>query len=165
MNKKTVAALITLSCIIFLSQVSIIQTIVLGHARDALSRFIPQDTVMSGKVIAQGTIREDDPGQDALHRASGTVTIEYSGKEYFVRLGEDLNSTPGPDYHVYLSDSLNINDEASFLAAKQIELGRLTRGKGASAYKIEKVTNSDVSITIWCKAFNEFIGSANVLLK
>lgn len=165
MNKKTVTALITLFCIICLSQISIIQTIVLGHATDALSRFIPQDAVMTGEVIAQGTIRENDPGQDALHRASGTITIEHSDNKYFVRLGENFNSTPGPDYHVYLSGSLNIYDEASFLAAKQIELGRLTRGKGASAYMLENDTNSDVSITIWCKAFNEFIGSANLLLK
>ena len=148
--------------VIILLLIPIVQTIVFGHARDAISRIIPQDEIASGIISHRGDIRDDDPGQDALHRASGTVTIEIIDGDTFVRLGEDFTSTPGPDYHVYISDTLNVVDEQSFLATEHMELGRLVRGKGASVYVLPREPYNDISITIWCKAFVEFIGSANV---
>ena len=137
------------------------QTVVFGHIQDAASRFTPDEQLSEGVLTHKGVIRENDPGQDAIHRAGGTVTI-IDGKT--IQLNADFWSTVGPDYHVYISSDLDIVDEASFKASSQIELGRLSKGKGASEYESPVKLNNDVSVTIWCKAFGEFIGSANVRL-
>ena len=78
----------------------------------------------------------------------------------FIQLAPDFSSTPGPDYHVYVSPDTNIDHEDRFDKAKQTELGRLIKGSGASYYKIPDNTEFQ-SVTIWCKAFNEFIMSAD----
>ena len=137
-----------------------VRTVVLGHVQDGVSRVTPNNTVVSTNITHMGMIRDNDPGQDALHRASGTITVADNK----IQLGEDFTSTPGPDYHVYISSTLDIVDEATFEAARPVELGRLKRGNGASVYDLIPLMDApdNFSVTIWCKRFGEFIGSANV---
>ncbi len=136
-----------------------IKTVVGGHISDIQSRF-KDDQLIDGKIIARAQFRENDRGQDTLHHGSGSVLVVETPEGRFIQLAPDFSSTPGPDYHVYVSQDTNIDHEDRFVKAKQTELGRLIKGSGASYYMIPDNTNFQ-SVTIWCKAFNEFIMSAD----
>ena len=141
-----------------------ITTIVGGHIDDIKSRSTADQTIGSlDDVYFEGQIRENDEGQDFLHNASGTVQIRYVDGRFYVQLDSDFTSTPGPDYHVYASKTAGIKDESDFNASTQVEIGKLIKGKGASYYELKGIEADEVkSITIWCKAFGEFIGSADL---
>lgn len=136
-----------------------ITTVVGGHITDLQSRFT-KDQVVEGRVVQKAMFRENDRGQDMLHHGSGSVKIIENSEGRFLQLAEDFTSTPGPDYHVYISRDSNIDHEDRFEIVNQIELGRLIKGSGASYYKIPDNANFQ-SVTIWCKAFDEFIMSAD----
>ena len=136
-----------------------LKTVVGGHISDLQSRF-KDDQLIDGTIIARTKFRENDRGQDTLHHGSGSVLIVDTPEGLFIQLAPDFTSTPGPDYHVYVSSDTNVDHEDRFVKANQIELGRLIKGSGASYYKIPDNTEFQ-SVTIWCKAFNEFITSAD----
>jgi len=136
-----------------------ISTAVGGHISDFKSRFA-DDQLIDGDIVAQTTFRENDRGQDALHHGSGTVMVIDAHEGRFIQLAPDFSSTPGPDYHVYISQDSNVDHEDRFNKSSQVELGRLVKGSGASFYKIPENTEFQ-SVTVWCKAFNEFIVSAD----
>ena len=136
-----------------------IKTAVGGHITDLQSRF-KDDQLIDGKISERAKFRENDRGQDALHHGSGSVFVVDASEGRFIQLAPDFYSTPGPDYHVYVSQDTNIDHEDSFVKARQIELGRLIKGSGATYYKIPDNTEFQ-SVTIWCKAFDEFIMSAD----
>mgnify|MGYP001565195118 CR=1 FL=1 len=138
-----------------------LKTITGGHIKDIANRF-QDDQIIDGKVVATGVFNEEADGQDFAHNGKGSATIKaYKGKKY-LQLGKDFYSSPGPDYHVYVSDKTNINNEKDFLTSKQVELGALIKGSGASYYELPANTPSD-SVTIWCKEFNEYIASADII--
>lgn len=134
-------------------------TVVGGHIDDIKSRFM-DDQIIQGDEIAKASFREEDRGQDTLHHGSGSVSVIETADGKYIQLASDFSSTPGPDYHVYISQDTQIDHEDSFTKTKQIELGRLIKGSGASYYKIPNDTAFQ-SVTIWCKAFGEFITSAD----
>ncbi len=136
-----------------------LSTVVGGHITDIQSRFT-DDQVIEGTVIQSASFRDNDRGQDMLHHGSGSVKIIQTAEARYLQLAKDFSSTPGPDYHVYISNDTGIDHEELFVKANQIELGRLIKGSGASYYKIPDATDFQ-SVTIWCKAFNEFIMSAD----
>lgn len=136
-----------------------ISSIVGGHVSDIKSRF-KDDELVDGEIVAQTAFREEDRGQDRLHHGSGTVLIVEAADGRYLQLAPDFDSTPGPDYHVYVSTDTSVDHEDRFDNDKQIELGRLIKGSGASFYKIPDGTEFS-SVTIWCKRFGEFITSAD----
>lgn len=142
-----------------------ITTAVNGHVRDAVSRFT-DDQIIEGKFTRTGTFDETADGQDFAHWAKGSVSIvtTLEGKSY-VQLNPDFNSGPLPDGHVFISllDS-DINNESDFNFDTQIDLGELKKGKGASYYEIPNNLPATLikSVTIWCVAFGEYIGSADI---
>jgi len=136
-----------------------IKTAVGGHINDLTSRF-KDDQIIEGEIIARTKFREKDRGQDTLHHGSGSVFIVKTSEGRFIQLAPDFSSTPGPDYHVYISQDSNVDHEDRFVKANQIELGRLIKGSGATYYKIPDGAEFR-SVTIWCKAFSEFITSAD----
>lgn len=136
-----------------------ISTAVGGHISDFKSRFA-DDQLINGDIVTQTTFRENDRGQDALHHGSGTVMVIDAPEGRFIQLAPDFSSTPGPDYHVYISPDSDVDHEDRFNKATQVELGRLIKGSGASYYQIPDNTEFR-SVTVWCKAFNEFIVSAD----
>ena len=137
---------------------------IVGHVEDAKDRVFGEDMVLEGTVFKTGTIDEDAVGQDAAHWAKGTITIEVKDGKRYVQLGTDFDSGPLPDGHVYISTGKFIHDEADFTRYEQIDLGRLQLGNGASFYEIPShISIEDInSVTIWCKRFGAYIGSANV---
>lgn len=136
-----------------------ISTAVGGHIDDIQSRFM-DDQLIEGELLAAASFREDDRGQDALHHGSGTAQIVETAEGRYLQLAADFMSTPGPDYHVYISSDTGVDHEDSFVIANQLELGKLIKGSGASYYKIPEGAEFQ-SVTIWCKAFGEFIMSAD----
>ena len=136
-----------------------ISTVVGGHISDLQSRF-KDEQLIDGKIIATTKFRENDRGQDTLHHGSGSALIVDTPEGRYIQLAPDFSSTPGPDYHVYVSQDTNIDHEDRFVKTSQAELGRLIKGSGASYYKLPDNTDFQ-SVTIWCKAFNEFIMSAD----
>ena len=159
--KQTVLiiGLTLVSCSVHASWLDDIKSVVGGHITDLQSRFT-DDQLIDGEISARAEFREDDRGQDALHHGSGSVFVVDTPEGRFIQLAPDFSSTPGPDYHVYVSQDTNVDHEDSFVKARQVELGRLIKGSGASYYKIPDDTEFQ-SVTIWCKAFNEFIMSAD----
>ena len=143
-------------------------TIVGGHTKDALTRITHEDEIVSGGIVGSGQINVDAAGQDLIHNSSGTVGIVSNNDGHYIQLGNDFKSSPGPDYHVYISLGPNIDDEDDFWLFKRFELGPLTSGTGASFYKVPEDVLAHIdhlqafSVVIWCKRFGEYIGSAQV---
>lgn len=146
--------------------VSDVQTAVVGHVEDAISRTTDDQLIEYKFEVSVGVINEDAEGQDAIHWATGTILVVQTldGKTY-IQLQPDFNSGPLPDGHVYISLlDKDINSEADFNFDTQIDLGKLKKGSGASWYEVPDNLPASLikSVTIWCKAFGEYIGSANV---
>ncbi len=136
-----------------------LKTIVGGHISDIKSRF-EDDQLIDGTIVAKAQFRENDRGQDSLHNGSGSVLLVKSDEGRFIQLAPDFKSTPGPDYHIYVSQDTNVDHEDRFNHDRQIELGKLIKGSGATYYKIPNGVKVS-SVTVWCKSFREFIVSAD----
>jgi hypothetical protein len=133
-----------------------------GHAQDVKARFSDHSRI-DGQILRQGEIDAKAKGQDPLHHSSGTWSLIRSGNKLFLQSSEDFRSSPGPDYHVYISSSRAIKDNPEF-DDKQIEVSRLTKPNGAAYYLLKTENPNDVaSVLIWCKRFREYIGSADLL--
>lgn len=151
--------LLSVSCSSYAGWLDEISTVVGGHIDDLQSRFM-DDQFIDGDIIAKTKFREDDRGQDMLHHGSGSVLIIGTAEGRYLQLAPDFSSTPGPDYHVYVSQDTMIDHEDRFVKSRQVELGKLIKGSGASYYRLADNTGFQ-SVTIWCKAFGEFIMSAD----
>ena len=135
-----------------------------GHAQDLRARFSDHKKI-DGEVLKRGEINTRAKGQDMLHNSSGTWSLIKSGNQLFLQSGENFRSSPGPDYHVYVSSGPAIQDNQDF-SDKQVEVGRLTKPNGAAYYPLTiQNLNEVTSVLIWCKQFKEYIGSADLLPK
>ena len=133
-----------------------------GHAQDLKARFSDHKKI-DGEVVKRGEIDTKAKGQDMLHSSSGTWSLVRSGNQLYLQSGEDFRSSPGPDYHVYISSGPAIKDNPEF-NDKQIEVARLTKPNGAAYYPLKTQNIDDVrSVLIWCKQFKEYIGSADLV--
>jgi len=112
--------------------------------------------------LKSGTIDTKAKGQDIIHNSSGTWSLVRVGQQLYLQSGEDFRSSPGPDYHVYVSNGPAIKDNDEF-SSRQVEVGRLSKPNGAGYYLLKTDDVQDVaSILIWCKKFKEYIGSADL---
>ena len=142
-----------------------IKDTVTGHVDDIKSRF-DTDREVLGKstIVKSGSIDQTSDGLDFLHNSEGEITIEELDGKFYLVLGVDFDSSPGPDYHVYISEEPQIHNESGFNSSTQIELGKLQYGNGYQYYEIP--ADVDVSkiqsFLLWCKAFGAFIGSADL---
>ena len=93
--------------------------------------------------MKRGTIDEDAIGQDFIHNSEGSVGIIESDGKYYLYLSDNFDSSPGPDYHVYISYELALEDETFFDESEQIELGKLKYGNGMQYYEIP--SNVDIN--------------------
>lgn len=132
-----------------------------GHVQDIRVRFDDHQKI-DGELIKQGQIDKTAKGQDLIHNSSGNWSVIKVGKQLFLQSSEDFRSSPGPDYHIYISakSAIKDNDEFSF---EQIEVGRLKKPNGAAFYLLPTQNPDEVnSMLIWCKQFKEYIGSADL---
>lgn len=132
-----------------------------GHVQDIRSRFGDHQKI-DGQILKMGTIDTKAKGQDIIHNSSGTWSLVRVGQQLYLQSGEDFRSSPGPDYHVYVSNGPAIKDNDEF-SSRQVEVGRLSKPNGAGYYLLKTEDVQDVaSILIWCKKFKEYIGSADL---
>ena len=146
-----------------------IKDAVVGHAKDLQTRLTHEDEILEASIIGSGKIDVDAHGQDIAHNASGTIGLVHNDDGYHIQLGSDFKSSPGPDYHVYISRGKDVNDEEDFKLFKHYELGPLKSGSGASYYHVsddimKATANDDFSVVIWCKQFGAYIGAALIEL-
>jgi hypothetical protein len=135
-----------------------------GHTQDIKARFSDHQTI-TGMVVKQGEIDTAAKGQDFLHQSSGTWSVVRVGNDLYLQSSENFSSSPGPDYHVYVSRGAAIKDNDEF-DGTQIEVAPLTKPNGAAYYKLATNDIDTVnSVLIWCKQFNEYIGSADLMAK
>ena len=135
--------------------------VIRGHVQDIRVRFDAHQKI-EGDLIKRGLIDKNAKGQDLIHNSSGEWSVIQVGNQLFLQSSEDFRSSPGPDYHVYISSKSAIKDNDEF-SVQQIEVGRLKKPNGAAFYPL-KIQNPDEirSVLIWCKQFKEYIGSADL---
>lgn len=132
-----------------------------GHVQDLKVRFDDHQK-MEGDVIKRGQIDKNAKGQDLIHNSSGEWSLVKVGNQLFLQSSEDFKSSPGPDYHIYMSSKPAIKDNDEF-SAQQIEVSRIKKPNGAAFYLLKTQNPEDInSVLIWCKQFKEYIGSADL---
>ncbi len=133
-----------------------------GHAQDLKSRFESNQKV-EGDILKRGQIDKNAKGQDLIHNSSGEWTLVKVGDQLFLQSSENFRSSPGPDYHIYISNKPAIKDNDEF-SSQQVEVSRIKKPNGAAFYLLKTQNPEDVnSVLIWCKQFKEYIGSADLL--
>lgn len=132
-----------------------------GHFQDLKVRFEDHQKI-EGEVIKRGTIDKNAKGQDLIHNSSGEWSLIRVGNQLYLQSNEDFRSSPGPDYHIYISSNAAIKDNDEF-GAQQVEVSRIKKPNGAAFYLLKTQDPDDVSsVLIWCKQFKEYIGSADL---
>ena len=132
-----------------------------GHAQDIKSRF-EDNQKAEGEILKRGQIDKNAKGQDLIHNSSGEWSLVKVGDQLFLQSSEDFRSSPGPDYHIYISSKAAIKDNDEF-SAQQIEVSRIKKPNGAAFYLLKTQNPEDInSMLIWCKQFKEYIGSADL---
>lgn len=134
---------------------------ILGHAKDLQSRFENNQKVEGG-ILKRGNIDKNAKGQDLIHNSSGEWSLVKVGDQLFLQSSENFRSSPGPDYHIYISSKPAIKDNDEF-SAQQTEVSRIKKPNGAAYYLLKTQNPEDInSMLIWCKQFKEYIGSADL---
>ena len=132
-----------------------------GHVQDLKVRFDDHQKI-EGDVIKRGQVDKNAKGQDLIHNSSGEWSLVKVGDQLFLQSSEDFRSSPGPDYHIYVSSKPAIKDNDEF-SAQQIEVSRIKKPNGAAFYLLKTQNHEDInSMLIWCKQFKEYIGSADL---
>lgn len=132
-----------------------------GHVQDLKVRFDDHQKI-EGDIIKRGQIDKNAKGQDLIHNSSGEWSLVKVGNQLFLQSSEDFRSSPGPDYHIYISSKPAIKDNDEF-STQQIEVSRIKKPNGAAFYLLKTQNPEDInSMLIWCKQFKEYIGSADL---
>ena len=158
MNSKVLLSFLLL-CMVPNAKAQLLDAI-RGHVQDLRVRFDDHQKI-DGELIKQGQIDKKAKGQDLIHNSSGEWSVVKVGNQLFLQSSENFRSSPGPDYHVYISSKSAIKDNDEF-SVQQIEVSRLKKPNGAAFYLLPTQNPDDVnSMLIWCKQFKEYIGSAD----
>ena len=120
---------------------------------------------VESEIVAKGKFAEDSPGRDAAHWGEGSLRV-YSapGDVYVLELQPDFKVGAGPNFWIYLNQSLGIGDERDFRADEdRFKLAKLKSFSGSQVYEISKADFESVkAVTIWCESFSQFIASADL---
>ena len=114
----------------------------------------------SDRVLATGSF------EDAEHATTGSARVlELADGTRFVRL-EGLDTSDGPDLHVWLSDQPSGGDWGSYDDGTWVALGPLKANRGSHNYEIPAAAEiaGMRSVVIWCDRFNVAFGTAPVRL-
>ncbi|MFI7000992.1 DM13 domain-containing protein [Nocardia sp. NPDC050175] len=113
------------------------------------------------RTIATGTLISHE------HDTAGTVRIlQLPDGSRVLRL-EDLDTSDGPDLHVWLTNAEVIAGKAGWFVfddAQHTDLGSLKGNKGRQNYPIPADTDLTAltSVTIWCQRFHVSFGAAQL---
>ncbi|WP_107656390.1 DM13 domain-containing protein [Nocardia suismassiliense] len=101
------------------------------------------------------------------HQTSGSVVIlQLPDGSRVLRL-EDLDTSDGPDLHVWLTDAEVLEGKAGWFVfddGSHTDLGSLKGNKGSQNYAIAADTDLSAltSVTIWCERFRVSFGAAQL---
>ncbi|MFD6162164.1 DM13 domain-containing protein [Nocardia sp. NPDC060256] len=113
------------------------------------------------RTLASGTFISHE------HDTSGTVRIlQLPDGSRVLRL-EDLDTSDGPDLHVWLTNAEVIEGKAGWFVfddATHTDLGSLKGNKGSQNYPIPADTDLTAltSVTVWCQRFHVSFGAAQL---
>jgi hypothetical protein len=159
-KKLNILVLSALLLLPFLASAQLLDAI-RGHVQDLKSRFEDNQKV-EGEILKRGQIDKNAKGQDLIHNSSGEWSLVKVGNQLFLQSSDDFKSSPGPDYHIYISSKPAIKDNDEF-SPQQIEVSRIKKPNGAAFYLLKTQNPEDInSMLIWCKQFKEYIGSADL---
>ncbi|KRC48955.1 MULTISPECIES: DM13 domain-containing protein [unclassified Nocardioides] len=101
---------------------------------------------------------------DAEHGTTGRATVyRRSDGSRFLRL-DDLDTSNGPDLHVWLTDQPSGGSWGSYDDGRYVRLGPLKGNRGSQSYEIPG--RADLrpmrSVVIWCDRFNVAFGTAAI---
>ncbi len=119
----------------------------------------PESPAAGPAVLARGDFITHE------HDTSGTaLVLRLADGSRVLRLA-DLNTSNGPDLHVWLSDAPVKPGTAGwrvFDDGKYVELGKLKGNKGSQNYVLPASVDLEQlrSVTIWCDRFNVSFGAA-----
>lgn len=109
-----------------------------------------------------GTFSRDLRGSDRLHWGEGVITLSRETDGYYLTL--DGQVSPGPDYRLYLTDTL-VEDEATFLAVKA-QAAYIGEVKAFTNFRLAVPSAIDATrygaVIVWCERFGEFITAAEL---
>jgi hypothetical protein len=110
----------------------------------------------ASKAIFSASFSKDLPGSDLLHWGEGEVSISAR------RISFSGEIAPGPDYRLYLTPQLALDEEA-FLAIKA-DSAYVGDIKTFDNFIVEIPQSVDPSayraVIVWCETFSEFITAA-----
>jgi hypothetical protein len=102
--------------------------------------------------------------EDAEHGTSGTAVIRQLADGRTVLRLQDLDTSDGPDLHVWITDQASGGSWDSYDDGRYVKLGVLKANRGNQNYVIP--ADADLagltSVVIWCDRFNVAFGSAPV---
>lgn len=110
------------------------------------------------KTLSTGTLISHE------HETSGTAqVIQLSDGQRVLRL-ENLDTSDGPDLHVWLSDGAVLPGRDGwgvFDDGKYLDLGNLKGNKGSQNYDIPADADLSIlkSVTVWCARFHVSFGA------
>lgn len=104
--------------------------------------------------------------EDAEHGTSGEAVIRKLADGRRVLRLVDLDTSDGPDLHVWITDQPSGGDWASYDDGRYVKLGVLKANRGNQNYEIPDDADLDglTSVVIWCDRFNVAFGTAAVEL-
>ena len=125
-----------------------------GHISDVIDRskddeFIPGNTI---------TKSEFTLSKDSIHWAEGGVSLVYDKGLTYIQLEPDFEAGLAPDLYIFTSKD-RIDSQSALNRTEKLNLTKLKKGSGASYYLLDDVEDIK-SIVIWCKRFNQWMGSA-----
>ncbi|MGD2171060.1 MAG: DM13 domain-containing protein [Gammaproteobacteria bacterium] len=105
------------------------------------------------QAIYRAEFRRDLPGSDFLHWGEGEIAITAD------KIGFIGSLAPGPDYQLYLTRELVLN-EGDFLEVKQ-QSARIGAVKTFENFILDLPPGIDLgeygAVLVWCETFSEFI--------
>lgn len=119
------------------------------------------DKAMAGTGMASDKMMMGPKGTFAgvkSHSASGSYTINGSGKDRMLELGSDFKVDKAPDTYVILAKGMMAKDAGS------VDLGKLKKQDGTQSYHIPETTDLSgyTSILLYSKKDNVVIGEATL---
>ncbi len=130
---------------------------VVGTASGGLTDTAVPSAAGSGRVVlAAGSF------VDAEHGTTGRATIfRRADGSRFLRIA-DLDTSNGPDLHVWLTDRPSGGAWGSYDDGRFARLGELKGNQGSQNYEIPAATDLTAmrSVVIWCDRFNVAFGTA-----
>ena len=97
--------------------------------------------------------------------SGGASLMKLENGSYELRLGDDFNTTPGPDLFVYLSTSADPQDGEAITSNEFVDAGKLGSPTGGQKFSLppDFEPGKFKSVVIWCKHFSVLFGAATLI--